>query len=49
MLTTGIDHVATITKDSDRLQRFYVENFGASDTQHGAEEFAGVAVTRASY
>ena len=37
MLTAGIDHVATITKDSDRLQRFYVENFGASIEFDGPE------------
>ncbi len=37
MLTAGIDHVATITKDSDRLQRFYVGNFGASIEFDGPE------------
>ncbi len=37
MLTAGIDHVATITKDSDRLQRFYVESFGATIEFDGPE------------
>ncbi len=31
MLTQGLDHVAVITKDSDRLQAFYIEMFGATD------------------
>ena len=37
MLTAGIDHVATITSDSDRLQRFYVESFGATIEFDGPE------------
>ena len=28
MLTRGLDHVATITNDGDRLKEFYVEVFG---------------------
>ena len=43
MLTAGIDHVATITKDSDRLQRFYVEN-GAS-IEFDGPEFPGPRMT----
>ena len=45
MLTAGIDHVATITKDSDRLQRFYVENFGASIEFDGPEFPGGPRMT----
>ena len=30
MLLTGIDHIATLTADSDRLHRFYREVFGAT-------------------
>ncbi|MCY3863618.1 MAG: VOC family protein [bacterium] len=45
MLTAGIDHVATITKDSDRLQRFYVENFGASIEFDGPELPGGPRMT----
>ena len=45
MLTAGIDHVATITKDSDRLQRFYVENFGASIEIDGPEFPGGPRMT----
>ena len=45
MLTAGIDHVATITRDSDRLQRFYVENFGASIEFDGPEFPGGPRMT----
>ncbi len=45
MLTAGIDHVATITKDSDWLQRFYVENFGASIEFDGLEFPGGPRVS----
>lgn len=37
MLTAGIDHVATITNDMDRLHRFYVDNFGATIESDGPE------------
>ena len=30
MLTDGIDHVATITNDGDRLKEFYADVFGAT-------------------
>lgn len=30
MLLAGVDHVATLTNDSDRLHRFYREVFGAT-------------------
>ena len=40
MLTEGLDHVAVITNDSDRLQRFYIDNFGATVESDG-EEFPG--------
>lgn len=45
MLTAGIDHVATITKDSDRLQRFYVDNFGAVIESDGPEFPGGPRMT----
>ena len=45
MLTAGIDHVATITRDSDRLQRFYVESFGASIEFDGPEFPGGPRLT----
>ena len=45
MLTVGIDHVATITKDTDRLQQFYVENFGASIEFDGPEFPGGPRMT----
>ncbi len=45
MLTAGIDHVATITNDADRLQRFYVENFGASIEFDGPEFPGGPRMT----
>ena len=38
MLTIGINHVATITNDADRLQSFYREVFDA-EILHDASEF----------
>ena len=40
MLTQGLDHVAVITNDSDRLQAFYTEMFGAT-VEFDGEEFPG--------
>jgi len=37
MLTAGIDHVATITNDGDRLKQFYSDIFGATVERDGAE------------
>ncbi|MEM9563161.1 MAG: VOC family protein [Actinomycetota bacterium] len=37
MLLKGIDHVATITNDGDRLKRFYVDVFGATVERDGPE------------
>ncbi|MDX2380092.1 MAG: VOC family protein [Acidimicrobiia bacterium] len=37
MLTDGMDHVATITNDADRLQRFYIDVFGATVERDGPE------------
>jgi catechol 2,3-dioxygenase-like lactoylglutathione lyase family enzyme len=37
MLLQGIDHVATITKDGDRLKQFYVDVFGATIERDGPE------------
>ena len=37
MLTTGLNHVATITKDSARLQAFYGEVFEAEVVRDGSE------------
>ncbi|MEI7887322.1 MAG: VOC family protein [Actinomycetes bacterium] len=37
MLTIGINHVATMTKDSDRLQAFYREVFEAEILRDGSE------------
>jgi len=37
MLTKGLHHVATITKDSDRLQAFYREVFDAEVVRDGPE------------
>lgn len=37
MLTSGIDHVATITNDGDRLVQFYVDVFGATVERDGPE------------
>lgn len=45
MLTDGMDHVATITKDSDRLQRFYIDVFGAIVERDGPEFPGGPRMT----
>lgn len=37
MLTNGLDHVATITNDADRLIAFYTEVFGATVEADGPE------------
>jgi catechol 2,3-dioxygenase-like lactoylglutathione lyase family enzyme len=37
MLTRGINHVATITNDMERLQQFYVDVFDAEIVRDGAE------------
>ena len=37
MLTSGMDHVATITNDGDRLKQFYSEVFGATVERDGPE------------
>ena len=37
MLTSGLDHVATITNDGDRLKDFYVEVFEATVERDGPE------------
>ena len=37
MLTSGLNHVAVITKDLDRLKDFYVEVFDAEVARDGAE------------
>jgi len=37
MLLQGIDHVATITNDGDRLKQFYVDVFGATIERDGPE------------
>ena len=37
MLLQGIDHVATITNDGDRLKQFYVDVFGATIEKDGPE------------
>ena len=37
MLTDGLDHVAVITNDADRLQRFYVDVFDATVERDGLE------------
>lgn len=37
LLTGGIDHVATITKDGDRLKAFYTDVFGAAVERDGPE------------
>lgn len=41
MLLDGIDHVATITSDSDRLHRFYADMFGATVEHDGLEQPGG--------
>lgn len=45
MLSAGIDHVATITQDSDRLQRFYIDVFGATIERDGPEFPGGPRMT----
>ncbi|WP_420621714.1 VOC family protein [Candidatus Poriferisodalis sp.] len=40
MLTLGLDHVAVITGDSDALQRFYIDMFGAT-IEFDGEEYPG--------
>ena len=37
MLLQGIDHVATITHDGDRLKQFYVDVFDATIERDGPE------------
>ena len=37
VLTDGLDHVAVITNDADRLQRFYIDIFGATVERDGPE------------
>jgi len=37
MLLQGIDHVATITNDGDRLKKFYVDVFDATIERDGPE------------
>ena len=37
MLTSGLDHVATITNDGDRLKAFYIDVFGATVERDGPE------------
>ena len=37
MLTDGIDHVATITNDGDRLKEFYTDVFDATIERDGPE------------
>jgi catechol 2,3-dioxygenase-like lactoylglutathione lyase family enzyme len=37
MLLQGIDHVATITNDGDRLKAFYTDVFGATIERDGPE------------
>ena len=37
MLTSGMDHVATITNDGDRLTAFYTDVFGATVERDGPE------------
>lgn len=37
MLLQGIDHVATITSDGDRLKRFYIDIFDATIEADGPE------------
>jgi catechol 2,3-dioxygenase-like lactoylglutathione lyase family enzyme len=45
MLTSGIDHVATVTADSDRLQDFLVEVFDATVEFDGPEYPGGPRMT----
>ncbi len=44
MLLDGINHVAVITNDAERLQRFYEEVFDATIKRDGPEREAGQAV-----
>ena len=37
MLLQGIDHVATITRDGDRLKQFYIDMFEATVERDGPE------------
>ena len=46
MLLDGINHVATLTNDSDRLHRFYVEVFDAIVSRDGeADEGPGMRLS----
>ena len=45
MLTSGIDHVATLTADSDRLQRFLIDVFEATVEFDGPEYPGGPRMT----
>lgn len=46
MLLDGVNHVATLTNDSDRLHRFYVEIFDATVSRDiDAEEMAGARMS----
>jgi catechol 2,3-dioxygenase-like lactoylglutathione lyase family enzyme len=45
MLLSGIDHVATITNDADRLQQFYIDVFGATVERDGPEFPGGPRMT----
>ncbi len=45
MLTQGLDHVAVITSDSDRLQQFYTDMFGATVESDGEEYPGGPRLT----
>ena len=45
MLLNGIDHVATITADSDRLQRFLIDVFEATVEFDGPEYPGGPRMT----
>ena len=45
MLTSGIDHVATLTADSDRLQQFLIDVFEATVEFDGPEYPGGPRMT----
>ncbi len=45
MLLSGVDHIATITNDSDRLQRFYIDVFDATIELDGPEHPGGPRLT----
>ncbi len=46
MLLDGVNHVATLTSDSDRLHRFYVEVFDATVSRDGgAHEGEGIRLS----